>query len=85
MHASQRLRNANGTTRPVYSYNFYRQPAWLQIMFKKMQVSVDRYCRIDKAGEIIFTTKHAPDVRAVQSVATSRKIFTELYGAPTYD
>jgi hypothetical protein len=66
----------------AYSYHFYRQPAWLQVMFKKMQISVDRYCRINKAGEITYTAKHAPDTRVVQSKATSLRIFTDLYGVP---
>ncbi len=79
MHPAQRTIRKH---KFYYTFNFYRQPAWLQVLFKKMQISVDKYCRINKAGDIIYTVKHDPNHNRVLTVAESKRIFTDLYGEP---
>lgn len=63
-----------------YGYNYFRLPTFIQVMFKRIQLQVDRYAKIDKQGVITYTRKDTPDTIRTLSVAETQRIFTDLYG-----
>lgn len=63
-----------------YNYAFYRQPVSVQVIFKRIQLLVDKYCKIDKAGDISYTTKAEPTTLKILPRAESIRIFNDLYG-----
>ena len=55
---------------------------FMEVLVKKMQTIVDKFATLDKDGvAILYTTKAAPKVKQVISLAEGKRIFEDLFGA----
>lgn len=76
------LRTKQASKRPRfrYNFNFYHQPVFVQVVYKLLQLHIDKYARLAKDGTITYTRKDSPKTVRTQPVAESKRIFEDLYG-----
>lgn len=65
-----------------YYHGYYKLPVCTQVMFRRMQILVDRYARIARDGSILYTRKDSPDTTRRMKPHEIKRIFVDLYGEP---
>ena len=57
---------------------------FMEVLVKKMHTTVDKFATLNKEGTaILYTTKDAPKVKQVISLAEGKRIFEDLFGSIT--